>query len=75
MAFLDVFKAKNKPLADRLTNEKAGIPKSMPVTMPETIDFAALWTEPDAGGGLAAMVPWLNMGMLAVLLIMKMMGH
>jgi len=69
MALLDLFSPKDKKLADKLENKRTGQPSSMPVTMPETIDFTALWSEPDQGGGLAAMLPWINLGILTVLAV------
>jgi len=75
MAFLDIFQPKDKRLADVLENKKDGKPSTLPVTMPETIDFSALWTEPDAGGGLMAMVPLITLALVAILFIMKLFGH
>jgi len=69
MGFADLFKPKNEALAKKLQNKATDKPLSMPVTMPETIDFSALWAEPSDGGGLATLIPWINLGLLAVIAV------
>jgi len=75
MGFADLFAKKDKAIVEKHLNRKDDVPASMPRTMPETIDFTALWAEPSDGGGLMAMVPLITLGLVVVLFIMKVTGH
>jgi len=75
MALRDLLKKKAVESVHVHENRKDNAPLSIPRTMPETIDFAALWAEPSEGGGLLAIVPLITLGLVVVLFVMKLTGH
>lgn len=52
-----------------------GVIRSMPVKMPETIDFSELWRDPVEGSMLQTILSYVTSFGVVILLIMKIMGH
>jgi len=58
-------------LLDQLKARKISAPaeKKPDFTVPEAVLLSELWRDPNESSGLAAIIPWINTGILAVILI------